>query len=165
MQRTVDLPTGTVTFLFTDIEGSTRLLQALGAAYPDLLSQHHHLLRGAVEEAGGVPVGTEGDSLFAAFDSPVAAVSAAVAAQRAMAGASWPGGTAVRVRMGLHTGEGLVRDGTYVGLDVHRAKMQTLAAILNDPRYKHPELIDRMIGEGRLGKKVGKGFYAYDDVK
>ncbi|MGA3029691.1 MAG: adenylate/guanylate cyclase domain-containing protein [Candidatus Limnocylindrales bacterium] len=121
MQRTVDLPTGTVTFLFTDIEGSTRLLQALGAAYPDLLSQHHHLLRGAVEEAGGVPVGTEGDSLFAAFDSPVAAVSAAVAAQRAMAGASWPGGTAVRVRMGLHTGEGLVRDGTYVGLDVHRA--------------------------------------------
>ncbi|MGD0123697.1 MAG: adenylate/guanylate cyclase domain-containing protein [Candidatus Limnocylindrales bacterium] len=121
MQRSLALPTGTVTFLFTDIEGSTKLLQALGAAYPDVLSQHHRLLRGAVERAGGVPIGTEGDSLFAAFDSPVAAVSAAVAAQRAMAGASWPGGTPVRVRMGLHTGEGLVRDGTYVGLDVHRA--------------------------------------------
>ena len=52
-----------------------------------------------------------------------------------------------------------------IGLDVHRAKMQTLATMLNDPRYKHPELIDRMIGEGRLGKKVGKGFYVYEDAK
>lgn len=121
MQQTVSLPTGTVTFLFTDIEGSTRLLQALGSSYADLLSEHHRLLREAVEGAGGVPIGTEGDSLFAAFDSPVAAVAAAVGAQRALAAASWPAGASVRVRMGLHTGEGVVRDGSYVGLDVHRA--------------------------------------------
>lgn len=121
MQPTVSLPTGTVTFLFTDIEGSTRLLQALGPGYPDVLSEHHRLLRGAVEGAGGVPVGSEGDSLFAAFGSPTAAVGGAVAAQRALAAANWPEGTTVRVRMGLHTGEGLVRDGSYVGIDVHRA--------------------------------------------
>src|SRR5271157_4761105 len=105
MPRTVELPTGTVTFLFTDIEGSTRLLQSLGASYSDVLSEHHRLLREAVEGAGGVPIGTEGDSLFAAFDSPVAAVAAAVEAQRALAGASWPAEVSVRVRMGLHTGE------------------------------------------------------------
>ena len=121
MPPTVSLPTGTVTFMFTDIEGSTRLLQALGAGYPDVLSEHHRLLRGAVDGAGGVPVGSEGDSLFAAFDSPTAAVGGAVAAQRALAAAKWPEGTTVRVRMGLHTGEGLVRDGSYVGIDVHRA--------------------------------------------
>jgi len=121
MQPTVTLPTGTVTFLFTDIEGSTRLLQALGAGYPDVLSEHHRLLRGAVEAAGGVPIGSEGDSLFAAFDTPTSAVGGAVAAQRALAAGKWPDSTAVRVRMGLHTGEGLVRDGTYVGIDVHRA--------------------------------------------
>jgi predicted ATPase/class 3 adenylate cyclase len=121
MQKTVALPTGTITFLFTDIEGSTKLLQSLGPAYPDLLTEHHRLLRVAVEGTGGVPIGSEGDSLFAAFDSPTSAVAGAVAAQRSLAAAKWPGGAAVRVRMGLHTGEGLVRDGTYVGIDVHRA--------------------------------------------
>jgi predicted ATPase/class 3 adenylate cyclase len=121
MQSLVELPTGTVTFLFTDIEGSTRLLQALGDDYPNVLGEHHRLLREAVEGAGGVPIGTEGDSLFSAFGSASAAVAAAVAAQRALSAHTWPGGAVVRVRMGLHTGEALVRDGTYVGLDVHRA--------------------------------------------
>jgi predicted ATPase/class 3 adenylate cyclase len=121
MQRVVELPTGTVTFLFTDIEGSTRLLQTLGDAYPGLLAEHHRVLRAAVEGSGGVPIGSEGDSLFSAFGSASGAVAAAVAAQRALAATTWPGGAAVRVRMGLHTGEALVRDGTYVGLDVHRA--------------------------------------------
>jgi len=116
-----ELPTGTVTFLFTDIEGSTRLLQGLGDAYPALLSQHHRLLRAAVEGAGGVAMGSEGDSLFAAFGSTSGALAAAVEAQRALAAQEWPGNSTVRVRMGLHTGEALVRDGTYVGLDVHRA--------------------------------------------
>ena len=116
-----ELPTGTVTFLFTDIEGSTKLLRRLGDAYPDLLSEHHRVLRGAVQEAGGVAIGSEGDSLFAAFGSASAGVAAAVEAQRGLAAHSWPEGSAVRVRMGLHTGEGLVRDGTYVGIDVHRA--------------------------------------------
>jgi predicted ATPase/class 3 adenylate cyclase len=115
------LPTGTVTFLFTDIEGSTRLLQQLGDAYPGILSEHHCLLREAVESAGGVAIGSEGDSLFASFASAPSGLAAAVAAQQALAAQEWPSGAAVRVRMGLHTGEALVRDGTYVGLDVHRA--------------------------------------------
>ena len=115
------LPTGTVTFLFTDIEGSTRLLQQLGDAYPEVLSEHHRLLRGAVESAGGVAIGSEGDSLFASFARAPSGLAAAVAAQLALAAQEWPDGAAVRVRMGLHTGEALVRDGTYVGLDVHRA--------------------------------------------
>ena len=115
------LPTGTVTFLFTDIEGSTRLLQGLGDEYPAVLSEHHRILRGAVEAAGGVAIGSEGDSLFAAFAGAPAGLAAAVHAQRSLAAQHWPGDTTVRVRMGLHTGEALVRDGTYVGLDVHRA--------------------------------------------
>ena len=110
MDPAPELPTGTVTFLFTDIEGSTRLLQQLGDAYPDLLSRHHRLLRGAVEEAGGVAIGSEGDSLFAAFGSASAGLAAAVEAQRALAAEQWPGGASVRVRMGLHTGEALVRN-------------------------------------------------------
>ena len=121
MHPAPELPTGTVTFLFTDIEGSTRLLQQLGDAYPALLSEHHRLLRAAVEAGGGVAIGSEGDSLFAAFGSASAGLVAAVEAQRALAAGSWPGDSEVRVRMGLHTGEALVRDGTYVGLDVHRA--------------------------------------------
>ena len=115
------LPTGTVTFLFTDIEGSTRLLQQLGDEYPGLLSEHHRLLREAVDAAGGASIGSEGDSLFASFASASAALAAAVAAQESLAAQRWPGEVFVRVRMGLHTGEALVRDGTYVGLDVHRA--------------------------------------------
>jgi class 3 adenylate cyclase len=116
-----EFPTGTVTFLFTDIEGSTRLLQRLGDAYPQSLADHDSLLRAAVEEGGGTAVGSEGDSLFAAFPGASAAVAAAVEAQRRLAGHRWPGDAQVRVRMGLHTGEALMRDRNYVGLDVHRA--------------------------------------------
>jgi predicted ATPase/class 3 adenylate cyclase len=114
------LPTGTVTFLFTDIEGSTRLLQELGDVYPALLADHDRLLRAAFAEAGGSTFGSEGDAQFAVFESAPAALVAAVAAQRALAAHEWPGGAKVRVRMGLHTGEGTVRDDNYVGLDVHR---------------------------------------------
>jgi len=115
------LPTGTVTFMFTDIEGSTRLLQRLGSGYPGILEEHHRLLLEAIEGSGGIPVGSEGDSVFAVFASPLAAVTAALAAQRALAVASWPDGVEVRVRMGLHTGEGILGGHNYVGLDVHRA--------------------------------------------
>jgi predicted ATPase/class 3 adenylate cyclase len=115
------LPTGTVTFMFTDIEGSTRLLQRLGPSYPEILEEHHRLLREAIEGSGGIPLGTEGDSVFAVFASPVAAVAAAIAAQRALASAYWPNGAEVRVRVGLHTGEGSLGGQNYVGLDVHRA--------------------------------------------
>ncbi|HEV3474350.1 MAG TPA: adenylate/guanylate cyclase domain-containing protein, partial [Actinomycetota bacterium] len=123
-----ELPTGTVTFLFTDIEGSTRLLQRLGDRYPELLSEHGRLLREAVSQEDGIVVSTEGDSFFVAFRSPGQAVRAATAAQRALDANDWPDGTAVRVRMGLHTGEGTRGGENYVGLDVHRAARIAAAA-------------------------------------
>ena len=116
-----ELPTGTVTFFFSDIEGSTRLLQSCGVRWPELLARHAELMRAAFARHGGVEAGTEGDSFFAAFDSAAAAVAAAVEVQRALAAEEWPGGETVRVRIGLHTGEAVVADETYVGLDVHRA--------------------------------------------
>jgi predicted ATPase/class 3 adenylate cyclase len=115
------LPTGTVTFLFTDIEGSTRLLQDLGDRYGAVRDQHAVILRQAIRDGDGVEVSTEGDSFFAAFASPVAAVRAAVAAQRGLAGHGWPAGFPVRVRMGLHTGEGTLGGDNYSGIDVNRA--------------------------------------------
>jgi predicted ATPase/class 3 adenylate cyclase len=116
-----ELPTGTVTFLFTDIEGSTRLLQALGGGYPAVRDEHAAILRRAIRDRDGVEVSTEGDSFFAAFASPVAAVGAAVAAQRGLAAHRWPEGFPVRVRMGLHSGEGMLGGDNYVGIDVNRA--------------------------------------------
>jgi predicted ATPase/class 3 adenylate cyclase len=116
-----DLPTGTVTFLFTDIEGSTRLLQALGDRWTQTLEDHNRLVRGAIRDAGGVDLRTEGDAFFAVFRSAPSAVTAAASAQRALAGHRWPEGAAVRVRMGMHTGEGALGGDEYVGLDVHRA--------------------------------------------
>jgi predicted ATPase/class 3 adenylate cyclase len=111
----VGLPTGTVTFLFTDIEGSTRLLHDLGDAYPEVLEEHHRRIRAAIGEHGGVEVDTAGDGFFVAFSRPSDAVAAAAAAQAALA----PG--PARVRMGLHTGEPLLTQSGYVGMDVHRA--------------------------------------------
>ena len=116
-----DLPTGTVTFLFTDIEGSTRLLQALGERWQPVLEDHNRLLRGAIRDGGGIDLRTEGDAFFAVFGSCPAAVAAASAAQRALAGHGWPPEAPIRVRMGLHTGEGTLGGDDYVGLDVHRA--------------------------------------------
>ena len=112
---------GTVTFLFTDIEGSTRLLQALGPDYRDVLERHAAILRDALVTHEGVEVSTEGDSFFAVFHSASQAVAATVAVQSALAEERWPEGQRVRVRMGLHTGEGQPGGGSYVGLDVHRA--------------------------------------------
>ena len=123
------LPTGTLTFLFSDIEGSTRLLASLGAAFGPLLERHHALLRGAFEAAGGVEVATEGDSFFVVFRSATSAVAAAAAAQRALAAEPWSAeANAVRVRMGLHTGEGTLGGDNYVGMDVHRAARIAAAA-------------------------------------
>lgn len=121
------LPTGTVTFWMTDIEGSTRLLRELGPAYPGVLADHHRIVRDAVAAAGGVEVSTEGDAFFCVFRSARAAVDAAVAAQRGLAGHAWPAGHGVRVRMGLHTGEGQLGSTGYVGLDVHRTARVTAA--------------------------------------
>ncbi|HXJ65429.1 MAG TPA: adenylate/guanylate cyclase domain-containing protein, partial [Actinomycetota bacterium] len=115
------LPTGTVTFVFTDIEGSTLALQALADRWLPVLEDHNRLLRSAVREAGGLDIRTEGDALFAVFESARAAVAAGAAAQRALAAHTWPPDVPIRVRMGMHTGERVVGDDDYMGLDVHRA--------------------------------------------
>jgi len=115
------LPTGTVTFLFTDIEGSTRLLQQLGDRYADLLAEYRRLLRVAIYNHGGSEVDTQGDGCFFAFPRAKGALSAAVAALHAIHRYPWPTGTSVLVRMGLHTGEPISGNTGYVGMDVHRA--------------------------------------------
>jgi predicted ATPase/class 3 adenylate cyclase len=123
-----ELPTGTVTFLFTDIEGSTRLIQKLGEHFLAVLGEHAEIVRGALSEFGGVEVNTEGDSFFVAFRSPVDAVSAAVTTQRGLAAHDWPTEAVVRVRMGVHTGEGVLGGNDYVGIDVNRAARISAAA-------------------------------------
>jgi predicted ATPase/class 3 adenylate cyclase len=112
-----------LTFLFSDVEGSTRLLARLGAGYAPVLEQHRRLLRAACATRDGVELGTEGDSLVVAFARASDAVAAAVAGQRALAAHPWPDGVDLRVRMGLHTGEvDLTADGDdYVGLALHVA--------------------------------------------
>jgi predicted ATPase/class 3 adenylate cyclase len=116
-----ELPSGTVTFMFTDIEGSTRLLTRLRGRYGEVLGEHQGLLRAAFAEHHGREVHTEGDAFFVAFARASDAIAAAVTAQRALACKGWPEGADVRVRIGVHTGEAEVRMDDYVGLDVHRA--------------------------------------------
>src|SRR3954467_15053529 len=116
-----DLPTGTVTLLFTDIEGSTQLLHHLGARYGDVLAEYRALLRSVFQAHGGHEVDTQGDSFFVAFPRAVDAVIAATEIQRALAAHAWPDGVTIPTRMGLHTGEPQRGGEGYVGLDVHRA--------------------------------------------
>ncbi|MDH4103044.1 MAG: adenylate/guanylate cyclase domain-containing protein, partial [Thermoleophilia bacterium] len=108
------LPTGVVTFLFTDVEGSTRLLHELGDAYADALHEHRRVLRGAFTAHDGVEVDTQGDAFFVAFARATDALSASVDAQLALAEGL------IKVRMGMHTGEPRVTEEGYVGLDVHK---------------------------------------------
>jgi class 3 adenylate cyclase len=110
-----ELPSGTVTLLFTDIEGSTRLLQEIGAEYADELARHRSALRTAFQAHGGVEVDTAGDAFFYAFPDAGEAVAAAAAGQEVLRDGR------IRVRMGLHTGRPLVTDEGYVGIDVHHA--------------------------------------------
>jgi class 3 adenylate cyclase len=110
-----DLPTGTVTLLFTDIEGSTKLLHELGERYADVLAEHRRVLRGAFARHGGIEVDTQGDAFFYAFPKAGNAVAAAAEAQEGLAEGP------VRVRMGIHTGDPIVTEDGYVGVDVHRA--------------------------------------------
>ncbi|HEX6680214.1 MAG TPA: response regulator [Gaiellaceae bacterium] len=116
-----ELPTGTVTFLFSDVEGSTDLLRRLRDRYADVMADHELLLRRAFQDAGGHEINTQGDSFFIAFRRPKEAVSAAVDAQRAIARHPWPDDVEMRVRIGIHTGEATVTGDRYVGLAVHRA--------------------------------------------
>ena len=116
-----ELPRGTVTFLFTDIEDSTELLKRLGEAYAELLSAHRRIVRDAFTASDGIEMDTQGDAFFFVFPRARDAVAAAVEAQRAHAAATWPDGASVRVRIGLHTGEPAIHEEGYVGLDVVRA--------------------------------------------
>jgi YVTN family beta-propeller protein len=123
-----ELPSGTVTFLFTDIEGSTQLVKRLRGAYAQLLFEHQRLLRAAFEEGGGREIDTQGDAFFVVFMRAMDAVLAAAAAQRGLADQPWPGDAAVRVRMGIHSGEPTIGGDRYVGLGVHRASRICAAA-------------------------------------
>jgi DNA-binding NarL/FixJ family response regulator/class 3 adenylate cyclase len=115
------LPTGKVTFVFTDVEDSTGLVRDLGDGYGAVIGDHRSVVRTAFGERGGFEVDCRGDEFFLAFTKPAAAVETAIAIQQAHASHTWPPGRPVRVRIGIHTGEPAVEDDDYVGIDVHRA--------------------------------------------
>jgi predicted ATPase/class 3 adenylate cyclase len=156
----VELPSGTVTLLFTDIEGSTALAERLGDRWPVLLAEHYRILRETFSAHGGLELGAEGDALFVAFTGAGAAAAAAAAAQRALASHGWPEDAGIRVRMGLHTGEPTPTADGYVGLDMHRAARVAAAAhgaqvlLSQTTRDLLPESLDgltfRDLGEHRL---------------
>ncbi|MBA2313003.1 MAG: tetratricopeptide repeat protein [Actinobacteria bacterium] len=141
-----ELPSGTVTLVFTDIEGSTRLLEALGERYGEVLAEHRKLLREAFSASGGVEVDTQGDALFHAFSRSKGAVLAAAEAQRALASHPWAQGVSVAVRMGIHTGEPALGDEGYVGADVHRAARICSAA--HGGQVVVSEATARLVGDG-----------------
>jgi predicted ATPase/class 3 adenylate cyclase len=122
------LATQTLTFLFTDIEGSTAMLLRLGDAYAQVLADHHRLVRSALAAHGGNEIDTQGDAFFAVFSSPAACVAGAIDMQRAFVSYPWPAGETVRVRMGIHSGEASETAVGLVGLDVHRAARIASAA-------------------------------------
>ena len=115
------LPSGHVTFVFTDIEGSTKLLKRLPDVAPELFERHNELIRVAIDEHGGCEVNTEGDAFFVAFDDADSAVAFCARAQQLLAAERWPEGAEILVRMGLHTGVAVPRNGDYVAMAVHHA--------------------------------------------
>jgi predicted ATPase/class 3 adenylate cyclase len=158
MERSGELPTGTLTFLFSDIERSTRLIQELGPAWTGALDDHHRLMREAIAEHAGTEVAAEGDSFFAVFPTAADGVRAALAAQRQLAAHPWPGEAPVRVRMGIHTGSATVAGGSYTGLDVHRAARIMAAAhggqvLLSDVTWA---LAAAALGDGVTTRDLGE---------
>jgi class 3 adenylate cyclase len=136
-------PHVTDTFLFTDIEGSTRLLRELGDGYLKVLADHHQLIRSAIGSHGGRVEGTEGDAFFVVFENPANALAAALEAQLALSTHSWPT-EALRVRMGLHTGDAALAATGYVGLAVNQAARIAAAAhggqvLLSETTYRLAE--------------------------
>jgi len=123
-----DLPSGAVTFLFTDIEGSTQLVKQLRERYGGILAEHQRLLREAFAAHGGHEIDTQGDAFFVAFASALEAVLAAVEGQRALSDYPWPDNAPVKVRIGIHTGQAVPVDGRYTGVAVHRAARICAAA-------------------------------------
>jgi predicted ATPase/class 3 adenylate cyclase/DNA-binding CsgD family transcriptional regulator len=159
------LPTGTITMLFSDIEGSTMLLSALGDRYGEALSAQRALLRAAFSSCGGKEMGTEGDSFFVVFESAGDAVRCCVAAQRALSAHDWPGGVPVRVRMGLHSGEPTRHENGYIGLDVHRAAR--IAATAHGDQVVLSEAT-RLLVRSRLPADVSVrdlGFHRLKDIE
>ena len=154
----MELPTGTVTFLISDIEGSTRLAAKLGPDWPAVLEEHASLIRKAVTSEGGVEVSTEGDSFFCVFVDPAAALRAAVGVVRSMATHSWPEEGRVSVRIGLHTGDGVLGGDNYVGLDVHRVARMSAAGhggqILLSERTS--SLVGNRLPEGVQLRRLGR---------
>ncbi|HYY04478.1 MAG TPA: adenylate/guanylate cyclase domain-containing protein [Gaiellaceae bacterium] len=155
------LPAGTITFLFSDVEGSTHLARQLGERYGNALDDHLRVLRTAFAAEGAQEIDTQGDSLFVTFRRAKDAVRAAVAAQRALAEHAWPDGCELRVRMGVHTGEAAVTEDRYLGVAVHHAARicaaghggqvllsQSTAAVLEDDPLDGIEL--RELGHHRL---------------
>jgi DNA-binding NarL/FixJ family response regulator/class 3 adenylate cyclase len=161
-----ELPTGTVTFLFSDVEGSTELLRTLRGGYADVMADHERLLRSAFEDAGGHEINTQGDSFFVAFRKPKDAVGAALEAQRAIGSHEWPEGAEMRVRIGIHTGEATVAGDRYVGLGVHRAARICAAAhggqvLISQTTQALLEEDEELLGEldfGDLGPRSLKNF-------
>ena len=161
-----ELPTGTVTFLFSDVEGSTELLRTLRGGYADVMADHERLLRSAFEGAGGHEINTQGDSFFVAFRKPKDAVGAALEAQRAIGSHEWPEGAEMRVRIGIHTGEATVAGDRYVGLGVHRAARICAAAhggqvLISQTTQALLEEDEELLGEldfGDLGPRSLKNF-------
>jgi DNA-binding NarL/FixJ family response regulator/class 3 adenylate cyclase len=158
-----DLPSGTVTFLFTDIERSTQLLRRLRDQYADVLAAHHRVLSDACRKSGGHEMASQGDACFFAFHKPKQAVSAAVDGQRALSSHPWPDDVSVRVRMGIHTGEAVLTENGYHGLAVHRAARvcdaghggqilltQTTRALLEDEEDELPGVTLDDLGRHRL---------------
>lgn len=121
LQPQLKLPTGHITFLLADIEGSTQLLMRLGDGYATLLTSIRRIVRAAVRDAGGYQVSARGDDVFAVFERAHAALEAALAIQRAMRDAAWPDGSSARLRIGLHRGRPALTDTGYVGISVHAA--------------------------------------------
>lgn len=152
-----DLPTGTVTLLFTDIEGSTHLVQQLGERYPQALSACRHLLRTAFQHHHGQEVDTQGDSFFVAFARASDAIAASVEAQRVLATYDWPEGVIVPVRMGLHTGEPSRTTEGYVGLDVHHAARIMSAGHGGQVLLSHTtrDLVEQTLPEGVSVRDLG----------
>src|SRR6266480_1261911 len=153
-----NLPTGTITLLFTDMEGSSRLLQQLGDHYANVLKQCRHLQRAIVVQYNGQEVSTEGDAFFAAFARASDAVAAAVAIQHALADHPWPQGVSVQVRIGMHTGEPQLSSEGYTGLDVHHAAFIMRAAHGGQALLSHTtrELVEQSLPKGAYLQDMGE---------
>lgn len=156
------LPTGTVTLLFSDIEGSTRLLHRLGDAYAKVLNTQRSLLRDAWSRHCGHEMGTEGDSFFVAFPDAYAAITAAVEAQRGLAGIEWPANEQVRVRIGLHTGTPAIHNEAYVGMDVHRAAR--IAAAAHGGQILVSEATAKLVEDNASLGTLGLGEHLMKDI-